>query len=63
MQHAASILLAAVTRNEPTTLDAESIIATLILAQRQIERDMAWSASEIIGEAIRELAGQPLQIQ
>ena len=43
--------------------DREGLIATLQLAQLQIERGVAWSASEIIGEAIRELSGQPLQLQ
>ncbi len=64
MQVPLSILIASATQLDAgANYDREGLIATLQLAQLQIERGVAWSASEIIGEAIRELSGQPLQLQ
>lgn len=64
MQVPLSILIASAQQLDAgDSYDREGLIATLQLAQLQIERGVAWSALEILGEAIRELSGQPLQIQ
>jgi hypothetical protein len=49
--------------DSPPSPRPEEVIATLRLAQFQLQRGQTWSASEILDEAIRELSGLPLQLQ
>lgn len=42
---------------------AESVIASIELAQYQIAEGRDWSAIEILAEVIRELRGQPQMLQ